>query len=206
MQTLKGIKNIIFDLGNVLIPLRLDSINEGFGKLINGSITPDELSIKARETFHAYETGQISTWQFRTNLKKYFKPVVSNSDIEQAWNMIIGDFPAVHVEMLKQLAPHYRLFVLSNTNELHVEKFENEVPGVTHISELFEKLHYSHLEGLRKPQPELYARVIKDNNLNASETLFADDLPENLEPAEKLGIRTIHVTPGLNLPEWFLKH
>jgi len=203
MQTHEHIDNIIFDLGNVLIPLRLDSINEIFGNLTKDSITPEQLGINARDTFHAYETGKISTHQFLTNLKEYFKQGVSNSEIEMAWNMILGDFPVAHVEMLKKLAPGYRLFVLSNTNELHAEKFETEVPGVTHINDLFEKLHYSHIEGLRKPQMELYERVLKQNNLNPSETLFADDLPENLEPAEKLGIRTLHVTPGLDLPEWF---
>ncbi len=204
MQKLEGIKNIIFDLGNVLIPLRPDEATEAFQRImLNDKNTPDIFTFKNLDLFTYYETGKISTSEFLNLLKPYFNTGVTNKEIIKAWNTVLGDFPKSHVEMLKKLAPRYRLFVLSNTNEIHTAKFEKEVPQVEHLKDLFEKLYYSHLEGLRKPQPEIYKRVIEQNQLIPSETLFADDLEENLEPARQLGIRTLHVNPQMDLHSWF---
>jgi epoxide hydrolase-like predicted phosphatase len=207
MQNLEGIKNIIFDLGDVLIPLRKSQASKAFRQIMpDGQESPDVFSFKTLDAFTDYETGKITSADFIDSLKPYFKHDVSDDKIIEAWNKIIGDFPVAHVEMLTMLSPHYRLFVLSNTNEIHVAKYEKEVPGVSHLSNLFEKLYYSHLMGLRKPQPEIYKRVINENNLIPSETLFADDLQENLLSAGQLGIRTLYVTPQLNLCNWFNEH
>lgn len=204
MQKSANIKNIIFDLGNVLIPLKTDNAREAFQKLMPSSqAVPDIFSFKNLDNFTDFETGRISAHVFFESLKPRFREDVTINEIISAWNKILGNFPAEHTEMLKKLAAKYRLFVLSNTNEIHAAKYEKEVPGVDHLKDLFEKLYYSHLEGLRKPQPELYERVLKQNQLNPGETLFADDLPENIETARNLGIQTLHVTPDMNLPEWF---
>ncbi|MFW5753623.1 MAG: HAD family hydrolase, partial [Marinilabiliaceae bacterium] len=194
MQNLKGIKNIIFDLGNVLIPLQVQKAGEVFQNLMNNGLTPEAFIEKHKEAFRAYETGKISTAWFIEDLRQDLAPEASDNQITDAWNTVLGNFPARHVDLLLKLRPHFRLYILSNTNELHAKRFETEVPGVSHIAELFDGLHYSHIEGLRKPQPELYEKVIRTNELVPSETLFADDLKENLDAAEKFGIKTLHVT------------
>ncbi len=199
-----ALKNIIFDLGDVLIPLRREEARKSFEALLPaGNPQTDIFSFKTLDAFMDYETGQISTEAFLERIRTYFRRDVSGEQIVDAWNRIIGDFPEVHVEMLRKLGREYRLFVLSNTNEIHVRKFEKEVPGVDHLGDLFEKLYYSHELGLRKPQEEIYQRVLSESSLNPAETLFADDLPENIESAGKLGLQTLHVTPGMDLPGWF---
>jgi len=204
MQNLKGIKNIIFDLGNVLIPLQVQKAGEVFQNMMNNGLTPEAFIEKHRDTFQAYETGKISTSRFIEAIRQDLDPEASYEQITDAWNTVLGEFPSRHVEMLSKLRPHYNLYILSNTNELHTKWFETRTPGVSHIGELFDGLHYSHIEGLRKPQPEIYEKVIRTNNLVPAETLFADDLKENLEAAEKFEIKTLHVTPDLDLYKWML--
>jgi len=199
-----SVRNIIFDLGNVLIPLKREAAKEAFNKLLAEEMKgTDVFSFKTLDSFIEFETGEISSAQFLKSIGHFFRPDVTNQDIIDAWNKILGDFPEEHVEMLRDLGKQYRLFVLSNTNEIHAQKYEKEVPGVEHLGDLFEKLYYSHTMRLRKPQPEIYEQVLRENDLNAAETLFADDLAENLETAGRLGIQTLHITPGFDLPGWF---
>ncbi|PWD99501.1 HAD family hydrolase [Marinilabilia rubra] len=207
MTPQNGIKNIIFDLGNVLIPLKTEQATKAFLDLMpEGKTGEDIKNIKSSKCFFDYETGRISTDEFLNELLPFFKPEVKKEEIANAWKTIIGEFPVVHVEMLQRLRQKYRIFVLSNTNEIHASKFEKEVPRVDHLKNLFERLYYSHQMGLRKPQSEIYNKVLADNNLIPSETLFADDLPENIETAKKLGIQTLLVTPELELNKWFEKY
>lgn len=199
-----AIKNIIFDLGDVLIPLKREAAKKAFNELLaEDQKKTDIFSFKTLDAFIDYEIGKISSEQFLESIRKFLRLDVLNSEIIRAWNTIIGDFPVENVVMLKNLGQHYRLFVLSNTNEIHANKYEKEVPGVVHLGDLFEKLYYSHLMGLRKPQPEIYEQVLSENRLNPAETLFADDLSDNIVSAGKLGLQTLHVTPELDLPEWF---
>jgi putative hydrolase of the HAD superfamily len=207
MTPQNGIKNIIFDLGNVLIPLKADQATKAFLDLMPEGTTEEDIqNIKNSQCFLDYETGQITTDEFLGGLLPFFRPEVKREEIANAWQTILGEFPVVHVEMLQRLGQNYRVFLLSNTNEIHASKFEKEVPRVDHLKNLFERLYYSHQMGLRKPQPEIYKQVLTDNNLIPSETLFADDLPENIETAEKLGIQTLLVTPEIELHKWFEKY
>ena len=207
MTPQNGIKNIIFDLGNVLIPLKTEQATKAFLDLMpEGKTGEDIKNIKSSKCFFDYETGRISTDEFLNELLPFFKPEVKKEEIANAWKTIIGEFPVVHVEMLQRLRQKYRIFLLSNTNEIHASKFEKEVPRVDHLKNLFERLYYSHQMGLRKPQSEIYNKVLAANNLIPSETLFADDLPENIETAKKLGIQTLLVTPELELNKWFEKY
>ena len=204
MEKLEGIKNIIFDLGNVLIPLQVKKAGEVFNSLMNQSLSTDQFIEKNYDAFRQYETGKISTRAFVGAIRQHMRPEVTDDQIKEAWNMVLGDFPGHYVEMLSRLKDHYQLYILSNTNELHAQFFETRVPGVAHLGDLFDGLHYSHVEGLRKPQPELYEKILRDNNLVPQETLFADDLEENLEAAARQGIQTLLVTPDLDLYKWFL--
>lgn len=207
MTAKNGIKNIIFDLGNVLIPLKPEKATKAFLTLMPERKTEEDIQkIKTSKCFFDYETGQISTDEFLGELLPYFKSGVKKEDIAEAWKTILGKFPVSHVEMLQRLGQKYRIFLLSNTNEIHASKFEKEVPGVDHLENLFERLYYSHLMGLRKPQVEIYQQVLNDNNLVPAETLFADDLPDNIETAKQLGIQTLLVTPDIELYKWFEKY
>jgi epoxide hydrolase-like predicted phosphatase len=204
MQKTTEIKNIIFDLGNVLIPLELEKVSKAFLELMPEGTTSANIStFTSLDSFTDFETGKISAHGFIQSLKPSFNEGVTREEIVEAWNTILGEFPRVHTEMLKKLSGKYRLFVLSNTNEIHAAKYEKEVPGANHLKDLFEKLYYSHIHGLRKPQPEFFNLLLRQNDLNPKQTLFADDLPENIQTAKNLGLQTLLVTPEIILPRYF---
>ena len=108
-------------------------------------------------------------------------------------------FPSERIELLKRLKNKYRLFLLSNTNAIHLaafqkiyrEAFNNEL-----LSDLFEKVYYSHEVKLRKPNKEVYEFVLKDSHLIPAETLFIDDALVNVEAARESGMKGIHIQPG----------
>jgi putative hydrolase of the HAD superfamily len=203
MNELSNIRNIIFDLGNVLLPLDFPKLMAAFKEVAgNGQEVPFKTLI-TNETFLQYETGFITTPQFLVFLKGYIRSSATHQELTSAWNSLIGGFPEEHVFLLKELGKKYRLFLLSNTNALHVQYFEGSVPGVLNLSDLFERVYYSNEEGLRKPQKELFQRVLQQNNLEATQTLYVDDLLENCQAASSLGYKTLHVTPALNLANWF---
>jgi putative hydrolase of the HAD superfamily len=138
MENHNGIKNIIFDLGNVLIPLQGEKAGKIFWELMTEEARQSDLSsFQSLDSFLKYETGKISTDEFLDSIYPFFKSGVTNRDIMDAWNTILGDFPPEHVSLLKRLGKKYRLFALSNTNEMHAAKFETQIPEVNHIGDLF---------------------------------------------------------------------
>ncbi len=203
MSALTNIKNIVFDLGNVLIPLDFERLRSSFDRLIADGDQFSFQEIAAEKSFLDYETGQISTELFLQFLKERLQLRASNQEVISAWNSLLGPFPQEHVTLLKKLGQQYRLFLLSNTNALHVKHFEEIEPGPLNVNDLFEKVYYSNVLHLRKPQPEIFSKVLNDNRLNAAQTLYLDDMEINCQAASGLGYQTLHVTPGLNLTNWF---
>ena len=206
MNQLTNIKNIIFDLGNVLLPLDFPKLKAAFKEVSGNEHEVPFKTLISQKTFLEYETGGISTTQFLNFLKAYIPTSATHQELTTAWNTLIGPFPEKHVTLLKNLGQKYRLFLLSNTNALHVKCFEKSIPGVANIQDLFERVYYSNEEGLRKPQKELFQRVMSQNDLRPLETLYADDLEENCITASELGIQPLYVCPEMNLTHWFATH
>jgi glucose-1-phosphatase len=185
------IKIIIFDLGNVLIDIDLNRTIEAFKKL--GVEKFEDLYTLQKQTriFSDYETGKISTAEFRNLLRPYLKINVSDEDIDNAWMAMLTYLPEERVRLLKKLKTRYKLYLLSNTNEMHVAYFEKEadkVFGKNIFARLFEKTYYSNEVQMRKPDVEIFQHVIKDAGINPSETLFIDDAEKNVEGARKAGL------------------
>lgn len=185
------IKNIIFDLGDVFIDLDNEkSKNE----LQNLGI--EEFSEEMNRVNCEYEKGLISTSKFVA----YYKGVFSNlseAQLIDSWNSILMDFPKHRLSFLENIPNKYRLFLLSNTNELHIDYFKSQV-GYDFYSRFvncFEKVYYSHEINLRKPEKEAFELIVDENNLELSETLFVDDNVLNVESANKLGINIWHIDP-----------
>jgi putative hydrolase of the HAD superfamily len=109
------------------------------------------------------------------------------------------DFPPQRLDVLEKVKPHYRTFLLSNTNAIHIEEYNkvlHKTFGVDNLSVYFDKEYYSHLIHMRKPDAEAFEIILRENNLNPSETLFIDDTQQHVEGARKLGILAHH----LNIP------
>ena len=187
------IKNIIFDFGDIFINLNKEATLNALTKF--GIREIDEKSMKI---VYQYEEGKISTEDFVTFFSEKFK--IAKEDLIIAWNAILLSFPEHRLQFLKELeeSKRYRLFLLSNTNELHIFWIQNDWGKelYTEFQNCFEKFYLSHEINFRKPNSEIYQFVLKENNLKASETFFIDDTKENTDAAEKLGIKTWNLISG----------
>lgn len=191
-----GITNIIFDLGGVILNLSTQKTAEEFAKLAN--LPADEVSacLSKSKQFHDYEKGMLSDADFRNTIRHLLKVNVSDAEIDRCWNAMLLDIPANRLTLLEKLRPQYRLFLLSNTNEIHLMKFNQilkDAGGKTSIDNYFERAYYSHRLNMRKPDREIYDFVLSQNQLSAAATIFLDDNPANLEGASLSGIQTFHI-------------
>ncbi len=189
------IKNIIFDFGDVFINLDKEVI---FREIENYGGDP-ELSPEIIALNESYEVGAINSDHFIEQLVEVY-PKASSSEIEHIWNSMLLDLPDYRLEFVDDLAAEnmYRLFLLSNTNALHIPFFEKKIGAEKfyRFKNSFEKFYLSHEIGLRKPNAEIYEFVLKENGLKAAETFFIDDTKENTDAAEKLGITCWNLIVG----------
>ena len=186
------IKNIIFDLGGVIINLDINKTVSEFNKLSKLPFEDIYTQLQQSSIFDLFDKGHISETDFFNELTSLTQTTATTHEIKQAWNAMLLDFPAHRLELLKKLKPRYRLILLSNTNETHITEFENTLFKTHHLKNLesfFEKVYYSCRMGMRKPDANIFEHVLLENQLNASETIFIDDSPQHIEGALKTGIK-----------------
>lgn len=186
------IKNIIFDFGDIFINLDKQGTYKAMAALGVTEITQEMM-----EVYHQYEKGLMTTDNFIDFFFKKFG--IPKADLVSAWNAVLLDFPQRRLDFLIDLAESkkYRLFLLSNTNDLHIKWVQNSLGDkfYNEFKNCFEQFYLSHEINFRKPDSEIYEFVLNENNLAANETLFVDDLKENTESANKLGIKTWNLIP-----------
>jgi len=187
------INTLIFDFGDVFINLDKPAIERSLNKLGISTITNEMLEIAMN-----YEKGLISTDVFITSFTKRF-PMISNKEFTTAWNSIILDFPEHRLTFIEHLASlkKYKLILLSNTNELHIEQvIENmSLDRYLRFKNCFDQFYLSHEIKLRKPDHSIYEFVLIKNNLIAKNCFFIDDTKENTDAASILGIRAWNNNP-----------
>ncbi len=188
------IKNIIFDYGDIFINLDKPATERELNKLGINDFTP-EMTLKNQ----AYEKGLISTDEFVSFYHEQF-PKTTKKELIDAWNAILLDFPKHRMEFIKKLAKdnNYRLFILSNTNELHISWIQEDwgMDLYNEFKDCFEQFYLSHEIHFRKPDVDIYEFVLQENNLRAEETIFIDDTKENTDSAATLGIHVWNLMPG----------
>lgn len=188
------IKNIIFDFGDVFITLNKSATMHALSKAGYKEIPEGLLPLAT-----SYEKGLIDTTSFLEGVSSVL-PRSNKEDIIEAWNAIILDFPEKRLQFLYELANDrkYRLFLLSNTNELHIEKVIS-VMGLQKYKDFkacFEGFYLSHCIGMRKPDHEIFNMFVTEHGLDTKETLFVDDTLEHILSAKSLGFRTWHLKVG----------
>lgn len=193
------IKNILFDLGGVLIDIDYQRPVNEFAKLGFADFDTHYSQHNADELFIRLEKGEISPEQFYQILQSSASAPVSFTQLEQAWNSILLDFRPDSISMLQKLRPKYKTYLLSNTNAIHhrafSDMFEDMVANLA-LDDFFDKSYYSHLIGKRKPDAEAYQFVLDDAGIRAEETLFIDDTRMNIEAAAALGFRVHELKKG----------
>jgi len=188
------IKNIIFDFGDIFINLDKQATHKEMAKL---GVT--EISQEMMELCFRYEMGLLTTDAFVGFFQEKY-PLIDKEALIFAWNAILLDFPKERLIFLKELVKtdKYRLFLLSNTNDLHISWIQNDWGSelYSEFKNCFEQFYLSHEINFRKPNADIYEFVLNENNLKASETLFIDDTKANTSAAKKLGIHTWNLIPN----------
>jgi len=206
---MENIRNIIFDYGNVIFNIDFEKTQHSF----------TELGIKNVERFFAhsghdpifneFEKGNISSAEFRDGIRRITeRPDLTDDQIDKAWNTLLIGVPPVNHEILLKAKQQYRTFLLSNINEIHLDYINNYLKREYHIESndvFFEKVYYSHLIRLRKPDPEVFEFVLKDSNLLPEETLYIDDSPQHLKTAREMGFSTYLMTKEDSLEKYMYR-
>ena len=193
---MQQIKNIIFDLGGIFLDIDYPKTEKAF---INLGITnfPELYNQHhASDLFELLETGKITPTEFYNQFASLSPVVVTNKQIQEAWNAMLGTFPLERIEWLKQIKNRYNIFLFSNTNKIHHDAFTQtfaQLTGNNNFDSYFIKAWYSHTIGVRKPYAASFRHVLQLENLQAAETLFIDDTFTNIEGAQEAGLQTIHL-------------
>lgn len=187
------IKNIIFDLGGVIINLNIPKTISEFNSLSNQAF--EDLYTQAQQThlFDLFDKGLISEHDFFNQLNISLKTKASTEQLLYAWNAMLLDFPEHRLNMLLALKTKYRIFLLSNTNETHIKALEQILKnehGYTNLDSFFEKTYYSCRIGMRKPNTDIFEFVLNENNLNPTETIFIDDSIQHVNGAKQANINS----------------
>ena len=201
---MQKIDAIIFDLGGVILNIDYNLTREAFVKA--GIKKFDEMYSQATadELFSKLETGEISETNFYSELNKRAGLDLSTTEIKKAWNAMLLTFREQSLEFLNLLKPKYKLFLLSNTNHIHLKalnKIYLEKNRDKPFEKFFDKAYYSCEIGLRKPLTDIYEFVLRQNNLIPANTLFVDDSVQNIETAKALGIQAILLEKGNYIEE-----
>lgn len=188
------IKNLILDFGDIFINLDKPATAKAMQKFGFTAITPELDSL-----FKDYEKGLVTSNDFLSTTEQIF-PRASKKELTDAWNAILLDFPDYRLEFLEELneAKAHRLFLLSNTNDIHIEFVKKQMGanGYERFKNCFEVFYLSYEMKMRKPDVEIFEFVLNANNLVAQETLFVDDTKENTDAASLLGIKTWNLKVG----------
>jgi len=194
-------KNILFDLGGVILDINVQATLKGFYDLGFPAELMQFPHSMTTDLFFKYETGKLDTDQFRNAIRESAGVEMSNQAFDEAWNAMLVRVPEERTVLLKHLSERYPLYMLSNTSSLHVAVFEKmylDAAGVS-MHEIFKKIYYSHEIGWHKPDQVAWEFVIKDAGIKPEETLFLDDNIHNVKASQELGFQAIHIHERTNL-------
>ena len=197
---MKKCKAIIFDLGAVILNINYQNTIDEFTKLgVTNAATFYSKKVQTN-LFNQIETGMISSNEFLTALQKETKNANINQ-VEKAWNSMLLDLPEERVKLIKKLKNNHSIYLLSNTNAIHIDAFKKQLGHKNWLSfcELFDKMYLSHELGLRKPDVKIFEYILKEQKLKAEEVFFIDDSPQHIAGAKKTGIHCHHLLDDENI-------
>ena len=200
------VKNIIFDLGGVLINLNYQLTRKAFENLDIANFDDLYTQHHANPLFEQLEVGAIEPEDFYNKLREATGLTHSNTQLESAWNAMLLDFPAERLQWLDQIKTKYNIYLFSNTNAIHYNAFTTIYAQTAHLvglnpnfNHFFKEAHYSHTLGQRKPEVAAFEAVLAKSDLDPAQTLFIDDTISNIEGAQKVGLQTIFLSGGLTV-------
>ncbi|RYD52724.1 MAG: HAD family phosphatase [Sphingobacteriales bacterium] len=190
------IQTLLFDLGGVILNIDYGATEAAFRNLGIPEFETQFSQLRQNAFFDDWETGALSRVDWLSGMRAASGHAITDAQIIEAWNAMLLNFPIHRLQLLQQLRNRYNLMLLSNTNEVHEEAFNallKAQTGLPTLAVLFDKVYYSHRVGMRKPNAEIFRKIIDENNLKPEEILFIDDSPQHIETANQLGLQTIHL-------------
>ena len=203
---LKNIKNIIFDLGKVLLNLDFEASIKAFQQLGLKNDVLDNKQAYSDPVFYELEVGKISPKEFCNGVRRYLNNQdLTDLQIEDAWYAMILDIPASRVKVVQELSKNYNVYLFSNTNQIHIERLHRKFKAEHGIDfpSLFVKDYYSHEIHERKPDLSSYQKVIELSGIKPEESIFIDDLEKNIIGAQQSGLKTFWLKDGIEMTEIF---
>jgi putative hydrolase of the HAD superfamily len=197
-------ENIIFDLGGVIMHLDLDKTTEAFRRLGLHELSLTTDTVTVQKIYKDYEKGSISSAEFRKGIKASYASPISDEEFDEAWSAMLVEIPEDRIDFLANLGSRYRTFLLSNTNEIHLNhlnQYLNESFGIEDFSALFEADYYSHQLKMRKPDMEIFSTVCEQSDIEPSLTVFIDDVEANVRAACAAGMIGIHLVAPATIEE-----
>lgn len=198
-------KAVIFDFGNVIINIEFQRIYQTFAKFTSKPVTYIEKRITEDQIFRRYESGQFTDEEFREVIRQTLGFPLSDHEVDTAWNAILLDIPTDRIDLIHNIRQKYPVYLLSNTNNIHISASNNylkKVHGIKNLDILFDKLYLSYEMGMWKPDAEIYHEVLRSNKLQPNEVIFFDDNQHNIESAKAIGMQTILVEPPTSIVEY----
>ena len=194
---MKEIKNIVFDLGGVIVDLDIRTCIMAFDQL---GIKPKDITLEELSRtgipkdwemvhlMHAMDVGEMDTREFIDIMLASTTPGTTEQQIADAFNSIIR-LPRQRLEWLQELKQHYRLFLLSNLSPLHWEETQQQAArlGIP-IESCFHQTFLSYQLRMVKPDPRIFQHLIATTGVVPEETLYIDDLPANIAAGKAAGL------------------
>lgn len=200
------IKNVVFDLGGVLINLDFDNCLDAFRKAGFQDIEKQACQYGGKGIFSQFELGEITPSAFREAVrKKVSEPLGDDYKIDAMWNLMLRDIPREKLDLLLELRGRYMVYLLSNTNQIHWDYACKELFTYRgfRVNDFFEDTFLSFEMHKAKPDPDIFTQMMKEANILPEETFFIDDSEANCQAATALGIRSYHYHIGEDLNALF---
>lgn len=196
------IKNILFDLGGVILNINYQLTIDALQKFTRRQVADYYKGLHGGSFFDEFERGAITAAQFRNQLRNQLEIVATDDEIDLAWNAMLLDVPQYRLDFIKSLHGKYQTFLFSNTNTIHLDAFKvicEQGEGFDAFTKCFEKDYYSFVIGERKPDIEAFRHVLINSGMQPEETLFVDDNYQNVEGARQVGMSAMHLTPDVSI-------
>ena len=199
------IKNVVFDLGGVLINLDFDNCLNAFRKAGFRDIEKQACQFRGKGFFSQIELGEISPEEFRKAIRKEVSEALSDHEIDDMWNLMLLDIPREKLDLLLKLREHYMVYLLSNTNRIHWDYACEQMFCYRgfRVNDFFEDIFLSFEMHKAKPEKDIYEQMMKEANILPEETFFIDDSAINCQAAISLGIQSYHYHIGEDLSSLF---
>ena len=201
----KNIKNIVFDLGGVLVDLDFKNAINGLQQAGFANVKEQLQAFDQDGIFKKFELGEIDSDQFRTAIRENSTVTLTDEEVDTLWNSMLLEVPRKKLELILDLRSKYMVYLLSNTNAIHwdyVCKNAFKYRGFR-VNDYFEETFLSYEMHLAKPDKAIFEKVLHEANLLPEETLFIDDSEANCKAAEELGIHAHHYHIGEDLDKIF---